>query len=247
MTTLRLTTFTFAIFLVAGLFGSDKHANAALLAGWDDWADTTKPYVADDVLVGFSGTVDHLGTDSTHNSFGSTDGTYVSTLAGANATGNPALLINDLETPMTIVLTNNTGSSYNIEKIHFDWTSKDTGDESVDSFTLTYVSGGLGPASTVIAAVGPTSPSPNLNIGDLPDYEYTLSSSLTDIQLDNGEAATFTIAFSGGDGVAESSVFDNLAFSGSEAPATGTAPEPSTLLLAAFGLIGLALRRRRRR
>ena len=75
---------------------------------------------------------------------------------------------------------------------------------------------------------------------DAYDYDYTLSSFLSDTTLGNTESAIFTFAFTHTAGTgANSAIFDNIAFEGA------VVPEPSSAVL--LGLAGLALLLRRRR
>ena len=118
---------TISILAVAGLvLALAPAAHAALLAGWDDWADGTGPFDADDVLTGFSAQISGIGSDRINSGFGSTDGTY-GTVAGANSAGVNGLLVRETDNNrnMTIDITNSTGSSYDIESFHFDFAPRD--------------------------------------------------------------------------------------------------------------------------
>lgn len=211
-------------------------ASAAVIAAWDTWADTTTAYDADILTTGFTATVDS-GANRVNAGFGSSDGTF-GTLSGAGSTLDGALLPRESDSAtFTITLTNSTGSAYSIDSMHFDFEVRN--DNGPDSFVVTYVSGGLGPASTQIGSVtGQTYNGYGSGLFDFTDYDYTLSSALTDTILANGESAIFTIVFSGAPSASNSSAFDNLAFQGS------VIPEPSVALLGGLGILMLLRRRR---
>lgn len=223
--------------------------NAAILAAWDDWADTSASnYLPDRVQAGFTAAINQGSnrTDRIHGSFGSTDDTF-GTVPGASTANTPALLVRNQnnEGELAIKLTNNTGVAYRIESFHFDFAPRqqDIGSRGFNAFTLTYASGGLGAAGAVIDSrtdlpyvlTGTSNSS-----SDYPDYDYSLSSILSDITLDNGESATFTLVFSGGNSgnVNVSSVVDNIAFFGN------VVPEPAALALVGVGSVLMLGRRR---
>lgn len=235
--------------------------NATTLASWDVWTDTTDEYSADTVLTGFSATIKQDGntTGRVNGTWGSSDGTFGSSLSGA-ATGATSLLVAATYTDtLVITLNNNTGGDYQINSFHFDFAPRksdnlnntDT-DYGFNAFELNYTSGGLGPSSTLIdsqSGLDYVLVASNDKLSDYPDYDFNLSDALTDLVLADGESAVFTLFFSGhsfeggGDnGVNVSSVLDNVAFTG-----TAVIPEPSTYaMLAGFLALGAVMIRRRR-
>jgi hypothetical protein len=240
--TLTLLTATSACTLVAT-------ANAAVLASWDTWSNNAVGnYDADATLAGFSAAITNTDTGNRANSggFGSTDGTFGTAVAGAATTDNTALLVRKGNTGtndsgwnlQTITITNNTGSAYNIESIHFDIGARGTApNDSGDAYTLTYVSGGLGPASTVLgSATGITNIG---NQGDADDFDITLAASLSDITLADGESAVFELLIDDYGSNSASATLDNVAFQGS------LVPEPGSLALLGLGGLLIAARRRR--
>jgi hypothetical protein len=125
---------------------------------------------------------------------------------------------------------------YSIDSLHFDFGVRTNGP---NSFTANYTSGGLGPAPALIDTQTGLAQQNSTN-GNLFQFDYTLSSSLTDTTLAAGESAVFTINFSDTTGSGSSlSLIDNVAFQGT------VVPEPSSIAL--IGLGGLALFFRRRR
>jgi len=215
-------------------------ARAATLAAWDVWADSSTPYVADSLETGFSATI--TTTEDRYNSgFGSTDGDFGAALSGAS-TGLGGILVreNGSNLVVPLVITNNTGSSYSIDSLHFDFGVRVS---SPNSFTLTYTSGGLGVAGTQIDSQSGLADlvgvSQGEDQGDYYDFDYNLASYLTDTTLDDGESATFTWVFSGHTSASGSSIVDNFAVQGA------VVPEPASLALLAMGIGMVALRRRR--
>jgi hypothetical protein len=215
-------------------------SNALVVASWDTWGtDTgTSTWGADSVETGFTASLLTSGTDERYiASFGSTDGTFGSALSGANtALGGQLLRARNNVDTVTVTLTNSTGSDFNITNMHFDYEVREaSGNFSFRDFDVTYVSGGLGPASASIDSQS------DLTAGEY-DFDYTLSSSLSDILLANGESAVFEIAFSNNqNSIDVSGIFDNIAFQGT------VVPEPSSfaLLAGCFGMTWVMLRRRR--
>ena len=122
--------------------------------------------------------------------------------------------------------------------MHFDFGARTNGP---DGFTATYTSGDLGVDGATIDTQTDLAQA-NSALGNLYQFDYTLSSDLTDTTLAAGESAIFTIAFSTTTGSGSSlSNIDNVAFQGTAV----VVPEPSSTAL--FGLGGLALILRRRK
>lgn len=200
-------------------------SNAAVLLTWSDSGT-----IATVVTTGFSGS--HSGRSGASATFGSNDGTFGANLAGAPTTAGTSFVKNN--STVSLTMTNNTGSAYSIDSLHWDLGVRNT---SLNAFTVTYVSGGLGPASTVIDTKTGLAAQGSGSLFDAYDYDYTLSSFLADTTLEDGESAVFTFAFSGGSNN-NSSIFDNIAFQGT------LIPEPSSALLGGLGLLALLRRRR---
>ena len=172
-----------------------------LLVAWDDWVTLTVP---DDSLAGFTGSV---VSTRLNQAFGSTDGTYGADLSGATVAVDGALLPRSSAPDTTITITNNTGQSYSIDSLHFDFVQRLN---SAKTVTVNYIGGGLAPASTQIATSTFDSATSDTNR----NFDLDLSPALSDIVLDDGESATFEIALTGFSN-ANSSFIDNLAIQGS--------------------------------
>ncbi len=212
-------------------------ARAAVIASWDAWADTSTPYGADSTLSGFTATADSQGINRVLSPYTSNDGTF-GTVAGASTTDtNGVLLRFNGPNVVTLTLTNNTGFTYSIDSLHFDYKMRQS---APDGIVIDYVSGGLGPASTMIATVSGQTWDGSYVSGavDYPDFDFTLGSALSDTELADGESAVFTLTFTGGSGNS-SGVLDNLAFQGAV-----VVPEPSAALVGGLGALMLLRRRR---
>lgn len=215
-----------AITAILGL--STSISQAGILAGWDTWSNGAN---ANELETGFTATFS--GGGGTNGGLGSNDGTF-GTVTGADDTNLNTLLIrnNGSAVSAQFTLTNNTGQDYNITGLHFDFGARSSGP---DSFTVTYLSGGLGPANTLIDTVTDL-PNPS-STPTFADFDYTLSTSLSDIVLGDGESATFEIKVTNGNS-STSSALDNLAFQGA------VVPEPASLALLGIGGVLIASRRR---
>lgn len=222
-----------AILFLASLTLSGS-ASSAVLVGWNGWTvNSGTSYTTDVTTTGFTGNVVYKGNRD-NASFGSNDGTY-GTVAGA-PTGGGSLLPRTQtggNVNLELTITNNSGASQDLNSVNFDLGYRNGSYTTVD---VTYVSGGLGPASALVgSAFTNTAISPD--ISNYADFDLDLSTTLTDTTLDDGQSALFSFAFSGGTDDSTSLVFDNLAI-------VGTIPEPSASVLA-LGAAGLLLRRRR--
>ncbi|QNN22182.1 hypothetical protein HED60_07820 [Planctomycetales bacterium ZRK34] len=246
MTTGHRKIFTAAVCVLLTLTGVSQ---AAILASWDEWADANQPYVADDVLAGFSAQIG-MNADRVISPFGSTDGTF-GTVSGATTSDQYAVLVRQTGSALVVdlTLTNNTGIDYTVESIHFDFAPRrnntsTTSGTGPNSFTLTYLTGGLGPDNTQIAAESdlPYHITANdNNNSDFPDYDYDLSSALSDLILGDGESAQFQLVFSDQTDLNVSSILDNVAIVGS----TAVIPTPAALTGGLVLLGAMTLGRRR--
>lgn len=242
--------------LLIPAFGVTASA-ATTLASWDAWGDTSDAYSADAALTGFTATIDQVGNDTgrVNGSWGSNDGTFGTSLSGA-ATGATSLLVAKTYTDTLIItLNNNSGQSYQLDSFHFDFAPRksdnddDTGTAyGFNAFDLTYTSGGLGPASTLIdsqSGLDYVLVASSNQLSNYPDYDFNLADDLSDLVLADGESAVFTLLFSGNSGdsnnVNVSSVLDNVAFQGQ------VIPEPSSAALLMSFTAGMLLLRRRGR
>lgn len=214
------------------MFAGSVASNAATLASWDIWGSGS----ADSTTTGFTATI--AGFDTLRSDRGITDGTFGNNLAGASTADTRSAPFRGTSfNTMTITLTNGTASAYSIDTLHFDFGVRTNGP---NTFIAKYTSGGLGPADTTIDTQTGLAQANTTN-GNIFQFDYTLSSSLSDTTLAAGESAVFTFDFSDTTGSGSSlSLIDNVAFQGTE-----VIPEPSSFAL--LGLGGLALLARRRR
>lgn len=218
-----------SLVLSSVLFAVTLPVQSAVLVAWDVWGSVA---AADDALSGFTATI--AGNyNAINGTIGSTDGTYGSGLSGAD-TAARSLLVNNTKNSFTLTLTNNTGFSYSIDTLRFDYFVRNTSPRDI---SVVYTSGGLGTVGTTIAAVNNSPDFGSVSTADATDYDYSLSSLLTDTILSDGESAVFTFTVSD-NGNTNSSSFDNIAFEGSPIP------EPSAALLGGLGLLALLRRRR---
>lgn len=190
------------------------------LVAWDDWLNVTGSNTApDDIGVpGFTANV-VSGRNLANSAYGSTDGTYGSSISGASTTNVRALLPNSASPNTTVTITNSTGEDYTIDSFHFDFVQRYN---ALRDITVTYVSGGLGPAATQIfsasyATIGGASTTVVHN------YDFHLSEVLSDTVLADGESATFLIVMENSAG-SNSSYLDNMAFQGGAAEDGGLQP-----------------------
>jgi len=224
----RSVSLSFLPVFVGAMLAGSVASDASTFVTWTGTSETAAV-----VTTGFTGS--HSGRSGSAGGFGSDDGTFGAGLSGAPTTAGTSFV--KTGTTITMTLSNNTGSDYNISALRWDLGVRDN---SVTGFTVTYLSGGLGPVSTVIDTQSSIASLGSTSLFDAYDYDYTLSSSLSDTTLGNAESAVFTFAFTHTAGTgANSAIFDNIAFEGT------VVPEPSSIAL--IGLGGLALFFRRRR
>lgn len=218
---------------------------STILAYWNDWADNSGTVLdADSVTPGFAASIGYDGS-RVNAGFSSTDGTF-GTLAGGSTTADGGLLVRNVDgSTLTMTITNTSSSAYSIDSLNFDFSVRldaASPSNSYNAFDIQYTSGGLGVAGTSVGSASGIAINTNGNNSNYTDFDFTLSDNLTDTTLAVGESALFTFTFSGQAGTNGnnvSSVFDNVAI-------TGTAiPEPSAALLSLGGLACASLRRRR--
>lgn len=192
------------------------------------------------VLYSFDGATTSTATNfsvirsgSTINgSIGSNDGEFgTEPLTGAATTAN-GLLMNTGNPIVTITLTNNTGSSYALDTMHFDFLARTNGPRDL---IVEFVRGAT--TTTIINLLD--QPTFNQNLSDWQDYDVTLSTPLPSTTIADGETVSFrfTVSDFTGSGTSGSGL-DNIAIQGV------AIPEPSSALLS--GLCVLAFLRRRR-
>jgi hypothetical protein len=221
---------------------------AEVLAGWYDFGPgnnhyETSPKAADVTLPGVSATI--IGGDGQRGAWSSTDGLFgdstFSTLPGDTAPGgtaNGAFALRTLsgDPNVDLTITNNSPFDLALQGLLFDYTPQSRAD-SPDTLSLVYLSGDLDvPGGTSIATQsGLASASGPGSFDDYLDFRWGFSG-LADRVLGAGESATFrfTVSNAGSSGVAGG--LDNLAFVGFQ-----VVPEPSSIALAAFGLLTLLL------
>ncbi len=233
---------TTAAVLALSLAAAPRANAAIVLVGWDDFANSTSTvYDADtQVLTGsISTNASKSGTRQ------STDGTY-GTFAGASTSVDASLQIRE-DTPLTFTITNNTAQPYSLEGFHFDYARYRNNSSNIgpSEFTLTYISGGLGPDNTQIVNVTGLSPhfqgttASTLAISDYPDFDFDLTAVLSDTQLDPGESATFVLTWDGASNPSNIGFVDNIAITGT------LIPEPASLVLMGLGSLLICSRRGR--
>ncbi|PXA03434.1 hypothetical protein DDZ13_12125 [Coraliomargarita sinensis] len=224
-----------ALFGLAGLFNS---ANATTIASWDVWTDIgTSDIGPDTLLSGFSVSGSHNGAGGRNTT--SSDGTFGTAFSGASTTETFSLGLNSTDA-MAWTFTNNSGTDYVFDSVHFDYERRDG---SNDGIRLEITKGGTTTAVasfTNIAYNGYTSEASY----DMGDFDITDLSAAPDVTIANGESVTFGfIVFDSGVNTSKNNTnpFDNLMITGS------VVPEPSSFALIAgcFGLTCVMLRRRK--
>jgi len=228
--------------IIVAVFGSSTQA--ATLAAWDSFDDSSGvTFNADTVATGFDASFDSTGTFVSFAS--STDTTYGLNVPGAADVSSAFSVTTTTTDTMTFTLTNNAGTAFNIENFHLDYarSGSNSRNEGPADFTLTYISGGLAPANTVIGGVtGLSRHITGLNdkeFSDYPDHDFSISDVLDDFILASGESAEFTLTFANADGSSKNSFVDNVAFTGTEVP------EPTTAAaLLTFGSMLICRRKR---
>ena len=228
-----------ALFAFAASLPSE--AAAVVIAGW--YAPSgAEPIAADEVFLGVTATTTNgqrlQGSTPTDGTYGTT----VPTPAADTGSNNGVRIRSGAGNLMDLTITNNSANDLVLEGFSFDIARISIGGYG-SSIRLDYLSGDLAQAPGVIAT--------QAGLGTLPlhsvsrdSYDLSLAS-LTDQILEVGETAVFRF---GGGSTGVSTLIDNFAFLGSVVPsASGTAPEPSTFILATLSLLSLAMTRRRRR
>lgn len=222
-------------------------AHATTLASWDTWsdfatADSAVIFSADDALSGIVATVGIEGTSTVvrNASFGSNDGTYGTSMSGATTSAGGLMVRGrDDSYILTISLTNNTGSDYQLTGFYFDFAPRQNTTSSADgmnAFDLTYDGDSILQRTGLPYVIDRTTNAHS----SYPGYDANLVGS--SIILADTDTLTFTMTFSGGDNLDTSSVADNMLFSG-----TAVIPEPSSFaLLSGCLALGAVMVRRRR-
>jgi hypothetical protein len=234
------------------LSAATMQGQIAILIGWDDAPDTgSNVPVANyaqnhQYVAGITGLINDGRQAVTFQ--GSTDGTYGPLAGPPNPTATSGRFViygagnNAVDDRITISITNNTGSAYELDALVFDFSRQFT--NGAQDFVVNYISslsnnslGDLG-FFTIYSQTGLAVTGAN---DDLPDYSASISTALADNVLGDGETAVFRIIGSNAPGFS-AAVIDNIAFTGQMV----TVPEASTFaLLTGFAALGLVLYRRR--
>lgn len=206
--------------LLSALVGGASAA-AERLAGWHDFDDgfqlyrtSGSPKSADEYLTGISATL--YGGDGTRDTWGSTDGTYGTSIAvETSATdGSMSLKVNNPNLYLTVI--NNTGSDAVLEQIVFDLASVAT--SSPQDLTLYYDSGDLAVADdTLIQTMTGANATGLGNVSDYLDVDWSLSG-LADQLLASGEQAVFRFTVANSSNNSQALGLDNLAVLGQGTP-----------------------------
>lgn len=177
------------------------------LAYWEDDVNAPTAFNVDIVLA----TSFKTGVTN-DSSFGSTDGTYGTAASGAAAT--PAAFKAQTGDTMRIRIENASSELLQLDTIHFDFGK--AFNASPSTVTLVYYSGSLDdPDDTVVGTYTETGGAIGKE-SDYADIDLTLSDTLTDTVLSDGQSATFEFRFSGDVSETGSSGLDNIAVFGTQ-------------------------------
>jgi hypothetical protein len=232
------------IFSVLPLFCPAVQASN-VLASWSTWTDDTGSELdADFVIPGFNASIGYAGGRVTAD-YGSSDGTFGS-LEGGTIYTNSALLVrarNDAKFPggatLTLSLTNNTSSAYQIDSLHFDFSARNRPSKPLEhgfnSFDVVYSSGDLNGTGAVVGATLNLMLHDGGEVYDYPDFDFILADQLTDRILEAGESALFVVTFKGETDMDVSSGLDNVAFTGTKVDI----PEPASCVIL-VGILSLS-------
>jgi hypothetical protein len=221
-------------------------ASAVNIAYWDSYTDYTTgtTYTPDYLLSGMSASL--AGGQGVNRSFGSRTGTF-GDVPGATSAIDGAILVRGGNT-LTITLTNNTGETYYLESVNFDFAPRQVatkyGPNSVD-VSYTDADGGT---TQIASQTGlPYIIDSNQDLwaeGQYGGYSTSLSGKVTiaGLTVENGETVSFTLDFGAAPAADVSSMVDNILITGST-----TIPEPATnAVLIGAGVLLIAFLRRRR-
>lgn len=190
----------------------------------------------DTVAAGWTATLTGGGWN---DSAGSTDGFYgpdnaVDGLAGAPIVlGTRSMSRNNT---VTIVVTNNSGASVQLDQFLFDAAIDGNGDNAANFFSASYVGGG-GLGATAVA-LGDTGALPLVSpSGDYIDFGVQLADFVGGGMLDTttlADAASATFEITSSNGTSNNYRLDNFAITSLVAPAV---PEPKGMMLFGCGLV----------
>lgn len=234
--------------------GSISASAVVLFAGWDSFpnaASSPATLLASETTATLSGSSDSGSWSTWNNSSGqgsSIDGTFgslsttvasASTVGGTATSGKLNLSLNRANKPgaLTFTLTNTSDTDRLMDAFYFDGVGRFT--QSAKDWTLSFSGAISGTAANGTLATTDMLAASAANR----DWAIDLTG-LTDKVWEAGSSAIFTLSFTGGDpaagtGGGHETLIDNVGI-------TATAvPEPSGLFLAAIGIAGLMLRRRK--
>ncbi|MDP0495857.1 MAG: hypothetical protein Q7Q73_06575 [Verrucomicrobiota bacterium JB024] len=227
---------------------SAASASAVNIAYWDSYTNYTTgtTYPTDYLLSDMSASI--TGGQGVNRSFGSRTGTFGDVPGATSAIDGAILVRSDTSTLLTITLTNNTGETYYLESVNFDFAPRQVatkyGPNSV-AVSYTDADGGTTQIDSQTGLAYIIDSNQDLWAeGQYDGFSYSLSSYLTiaGLTIENGESVTFTLDFGTAPAGDVSSMVDNILITGST-----TIPEPATnAVLIGAGVLLIAFLRRRR-